>query len=178
MGANYKTSPSGFIYRANRYRISLYSTLHCLISIGAGKSTLVKMLIASRENRATAISFSSPVVGSPKHDQLPTSADVHLYADPATFLEWNPKLYADCEGLDAGEVLPKSVQAKKITRQEAKRLARKAFSSTRVRSLDWANTEKTCTRHFAVTELYPRLLYTFSDVVVFVLRNVKSVFSL
>ncbi|KAF7504590.1 hypothetical protein GJ744_002085 [Endocarpon pusillum] len=141
---------------------------------GAGKSTLVKMLIASCEDRATTMGFPSPVVGSPKNDQLPTSADVHLYADPATFRHWKPKLYADCEGLDAGEVVPKSVQAKKTTRQEVKRLATKTFSSTRVRSLHWANTAKTCTRNFAVTDLYPRLLYTFSDVVVFVLRNAKS----
>jgi len=139
------------------------------------------MLIASREGqpgRATTRPFPSPVVGSPKDDQTPTSADVHLYADPATFFEWEPMLYADCEGLDAGEELPMGAEAKRTTRQEAERLVRKAFSSTRVRRIDWANTDQKCTRQFAVTELYPRLLYTFSDVVVFVLRIAKSLSSL
>ena len=143
------------------------------------------MLIASRECHLgwdTTARFPSPVVGSPKNDQTPTSADVHLYADPATFFQVEPMLYADCEGLDAGEEIPIGAEGKRTARvEDAKRLMRKfthRFSSTRERKIEWANTEEKCTRQFAVTELYPRLLYTFSDVVVFVLRNAKSVLSL
>jgi hypothetical protein len=33
--------------------------------------------------------------------------------------------------------------------------------------------EKQTRREFAVTEMYPRILYAFSDVIVFVLRNAK-----
>lgn len=39
------------------------------------------------------------------------------------------------------------------------------------RDIVWAVTPETKKREYAVTQLYPRLLYTFSDVVVFVLRN-------
>lgn len=38
----------------------------------------------------------------------------------------------------------------------------------------WADTPQTQKREFAVGNLYPRILYTFSDVVVFVLRNPRA----
>lgn len=142
------------------------------------------MLIASREGKlgsAATPTFPSPVVGSSINDQTPTSADVHLYADPATFSHWEPILYADCEGLDAGEETPVGAEAKRTPRQDAKRLVKKVthrFSSTRVRPIEWANTDSKRTRQFAVTELYPRLMYTFSDVVVFVLRNARYIYAL
>lgn len=41
------------------------------------------------------------------------------------------------------------------------------------RDLPWMSGDVKGTRNFAVTNLYPRLLYTFSDVVVFVVRNEK-----
>ena len=52
-----------------------------------------------------------------------------------------------------------------------RRLRKKHHSSQR--EITWANTEEKRSRQFAVTNLYPRLLYTFSDVVVFVLKNAR-----
>lgn len=45
---------------------------------------------------------------------------------------------------------------------------------TSKRSIAWARTPQTRRREHAVSQLYPRVLYTFSDVVVFVLRNPRS----
>lgn len=137
------------------------------------------MLIAAREAKLgpTATPFPSPVVGSSARDQIATSADVHLYADPATFTQWEPILYADCEGLDAGEERPVA-ETSQTPPQDPKSLRSKVtyrFSSTRIRKLEWAQSELERTRQFAVTNLYPRLMYTFADVVVFVLRNARYV---
>jgi hypothetical protein len=110
------------------------------------------MLIASRESRlspATTVKFPSPVVGSSVNDRTPTSADVHLYADPATFSHWEPILYADCEGLDAGEETPVGAESRRKPRQDAKRLVQKVthrFSHTRVRPIEWANKDNERTR--------------------------------
>ncbi|CAO2647539.1 Nn.00g084610.m01.CDS01 [Neocucurbitaria sp. VM-36] len=109
---------------------------------GAGKSTLIKMLIDQQEylHGPREWGYPSPVVGAVTNSNVPTSGDVHLYSDPSTYVSEYPMLFADCEGLEGGENTP----IKKSKRQHA------------------------------VTELYPRLLYTFSDVIVFVLRNPKT----
>lgn len=75
-------------------------------------------------------------------------------------------LYADCEGLDGGENIPRASRSKPRER------TRKNGHSSK-RALAWASTEETQKRGYAVARLYPRLLYIFSDVVVFVLRNSK-----
>lgn len=141
----------------------------------AGKSTLIKMLInhdsqnANYENRSM---FPSPVVGSVVNDALPTSGDVHLYADPATHAEQLPILYADCEGFEGGERTPLGARARRRASTAEPELSRPGNVYTR--SIDWADTEEARQREYAVTRLYPRLLYTFSDCVVFVLRNPKT----
>jgi energy-coupling factor transporter ATP-binding protein EcfA2 len=152
---------------------------------GAGKSTLVKMLIDQQVRRVDPtweLRWPSPVVASPAHDHTPTSADVHLYADPSTCYGKSPMLYADCEGLEGGERLPVSAQhcsamggsrhrteASPIMRHSS--VAKVARGSQRI--IIWANSPQTRKRQYAVSELYPRLLYTFSDAVVFVLRNTR-----
>jgi len=136
----------------------------------AGKSTLIKMLdelSKYRANPSDEFSFPTPVVGL-RGSPTATSVDVHLYADRNTFSTSYPILYADCEGLDAGEELPRA--CRRAHRGETRRYP---ISGGRVRYLDWANTEERSTRSFIVSELYPRLLYIFSDVVVFALRNVQ-----
>lgn len=58
-----------------------------------------------------------------KHDKSPTSGDVHLYADPKTAYTRLPMLYADCEGLQGGEIEPaanKLRRGKKVTKVKAK----------------------------------------------------------
>ena len=127
-------------------------------------------------------SFSSPVVGSTGLD-VPTSGDVHLYSDPQTSMSNNPILYADCEGLEGGEREPLGVRLKK--KDKASNFGRigsfekkvQKAQHTSEREITWANTNAKRSREFAVTHLYPRLLYTFSDVIVFVLRNPRSVTS-
>lgn len=141
-----------------------------------GKSTLIKLLIdhqESRQNSSAPSTYPSPVAGASVNDAVPTSADVHLYADPESYFGQMPMLYADCEGLDAGEEPPMGAWSRRNRGSDRNRLVRK-FANGRVHALEWATTDQTRTRQFAVTELYPRLLYTFSDVVVFVLRNAKT----
>ena len=55
---------------------------------------------------------------------------------------------------------------------------RKCHKLTRIargtqQDVKWAGSPENSKRQYAVTELYPRLLCTFSGVVVFVLRNTK-----
>ena len=137
----------------------------------AGKSTLIKMLIHFHEQN-DKVTSASPVVGSQLQAHMPTSSDVHLYADPATQDEQKPLLYADCEGFEGGEKLPIGAIENRTfgpdTETSFSRLA-----SGRPRDLVWADTEHKRARTYVVKQLYPRILYTFSDVVVFVLRNAK-----
>jgi hypothetical protein len=135
----------------------------------AGKSTLIKMLIdhaQTQSNIASHQTYATPVAGSAIHSRLPTSADVHLYADPKTYCSPTPLFYADAEGLDAGEETPIGAPSRRRSKLHGIRGGSK-------RILAWADTAESRERPFIVSELYPRLLYTFSDVVVFVLRNEK-----
>ncbi len=52
------------------------------------------------------IAYPSPVVGSTKTGTDATSEGVHLYADPEFNDGYTPVLYADCEGMNAGEKPP------------------------------------------------------------------------
>jgi hypothetical protein len=130
--------------------------------------------------------FPSPVAGS-VNVHAPTSGDVHLYADPGTYYTPYPILYADCEGMDGGEKTPIGAQntwgnepgSSKPTfptpspvqsrQAEPRKLQKPAKRSKRV--LKWANSPEKRKREFAVKNLYPRILYAFSDIIVFVLRN-------
>ncbi|KAL9049151.1 MAG: hypothetical protein Q9162_007370 [Coniocarpon cinnabarinum] len=177
---------------------------------GAGKSTLVRMLIEQQENERARRpqeqkQFPYPVVGHVADEHTPTSGDVHLYADPGTYFGHSPMLYADCEGLQGGEKNPVGAMFKENEKKEkteskswldhrsnhdlsneAGRRASKATEEPHKRNrlrrskrndsrrLEWAVNDETRKRGYAVAELYPRLLYTFSDCVVFVIRNVRA----
>ena len=150
----------------------------------------MKMLINHQDmknNQTMKAHFPSPLPGS-VNDNVPVSANVHLYADPDSFFTDTPILYADCEGLEGGESAPKAEAFKLQDRAQEPGTQPKGPLETKVRrrlqkkghrisrSLSWATGDKEKSkREYAVTELYPRLLYTFSDVVVFVLRNSKYV---
>jgi hypothetical protein len=161
--------------------------------LGCGKSTLIKSLIDSQQHLETErVGFQTPVAGS-VNNQAPTSGDVHLYADPGTYHERYPMLYADCEGLDGGEEIPVGAQYQEaaltspdLIQSPGKRSSsmpssghslvpnklRKAHKAAKRKyEVRWAVDSESCKREFAVRHLYPRLLYAFSDVVVFVLRN-------
>ncbi|KAI1374424.1 hypothetical protein F4677DRAFT_447419 [Hypoxylon crocopeplum] len=144
--------------------------------------------------------FPSPVTSS-NNDRVPTTGDVHLYADPTSYHTKLPMLYADCEGLDGGEAIPRGLRhrikeksdlgresgasgsarmgrSSPISRirtpyDEPKKKLRKNRHGNQ-REIVWAVTPETKKREYAVMQLYPRLLYTFSDVVVFVLRNPRA----
>jgi hypothetical protein len=133
-------------------------------------------------------SFPSPIAGSSRAgghngrgeqyraplEHTPTSADVHLYADPASFEKRTPLLYADCEGLDGGENPPVGALERRSSHSTHEISARR-LTPARLRRLAWADTTtKRTTRAYIVKELYPRLLYTLSDVVVFVIRDANS----
>ncbi|EXF82920.1 hypothetical protein CFIO01_01290 [Colletotrichum fioriniae PJ7] len=152
--------------------------------------------------------YPSPVTSS-NNDRLPTTGDVHLYADPMSYNTQAPVLYADCEGLDGGEAVPAGLRHRTKGKEEALGIlndvtnvmgktglgrspkpstasrssgvidtcSKRKFGKSRYasqRDLEWAVTPETKKREYAVTQLYPRLLYTFSDVVVFVLRNPRA----
>lgn len=148
---------------------------------GAGKSTLIKMLIdqQQREYHTGDSVLPSPVAGSLANGSVPTSGDVHLYSDPRSYAAEYPMLYADCEGLEGGENTPMATQYRQNassthpSKDRSKR--RKVSKNTHCtqRDIKWANSPDKQKRQYAVEELYPRLLYTFSDVIVFVLRNPK-----
>lgn len=128
---------------------------------------MIKLLIDRQDLTSPGESrYYSPVTSS-NHDRIPTTGDVHLYGDPATLYTPTPLLLCDCEGLSGGETLPKQLR----NRSEA--LAN-GYRSSAQRKIAWAKTPNTRKREYAVAQLYPRILYTFSDVVVFVLRNPRA----
>lgn len=133
---------------------------------GHGKSTLIKLLIDLHIDSNQT--FCTPVIGAPGVTD-PTSEDVHLYSDPVTVASEAPVLFADCEGLLGGEREPISSKLKRTLQKSAKLATLPPPVSER--ELAWADNHSLRSRQFAVTNLYPRLLYTFSDVIVFVLKN-------
>lgn len=145
---------------------------------GAGKSSLIRLLIELYA--PDGVKTQVPVVGSNLHQDVPTSGDVHLYADPKTFEDEFPILHADCEGLDGGEREPMGAKARnkrdakdKRTRSFVKHIRKQHHTSER--EILWAKTDQTRSRDYHVRHLYPRLLYTFSDVIVFVMKNPRVI---
>ncbi|KAK6351889.1 hypothetical protein TWF718_005033 [Orbilia javanica] len=156
---------------------------------GAGKSALIKALIDIHQSNPPQM---TPVVASTIYDEaLPTSGDVHLFCDPRTHESENPILFADCEGHDGGNRVP---QGSRTARWERRRMEwdrllqggvihnaqaqlRNHFKAGKPtdKNILWADDENKRSRDFIVKEFYPRILSTFSDVVVFVLRNPRKI---
>lgn len=122
-------------------------------------------MLIDRERARTGNSneLSYPVPGL-VGDNVPTTGNVHLYADPGTSLTQKPMLYADCEGMAGGEKPPRGLTTR---HGQLKNMLR--------RKISWADIAKRQSREYAVGTLFPRILYTFSDVVVFTLREVRYV---
>lgn len=118
----------------------------------------------------------TPVPGSRANEGTATSEGVHLYADPEHLEVMMPILYADCEGLNAGEKVPFAAEESAPSRKDAsgQRRVLKKFPG-RSLPIQWTkpNDPVRGTREFAVGNLYPRFLYTFSDAIVFVQKNPK-----
>ncbi|KAJ3572874.1 hypothetical protein NPX13_g4903 [Xylaria arbuscula] len=140
---------------------------------GAGKSTLIKLLIDRQDLVSPQGSkYYSPVTSS-NQDRIATTGDVHLYADPSTLHATSPLLFVDCEGLSGGEAAPKQLRQAQdpAASYSSSNYTRRYAASRRI---EWAQSPQTQKREFAVSQLYPRILYIFSDVVCFVLRNPRS----
>jgi hypothetical protein len=151
---------------------------------GAGKSTLIRMVLekpwrtsAIRGTQTTSNGPHAPIVGMP-HATVPTSGDVHLYRDQSEELDniARPLFYADCEGFHGGEVAPPgSFAVQKELNQTG--LARTVFNNwfqyvvgrVRKRTVNFTSDhDQGRPRDAAVRKIFPRLLYNFSDVVIFV----------
>lgn len=114
-------------------------------------------------------SIETPVVGSLEQLDTPTSSDVHLFPDPSTASDTRPCLYADCEGLDGGNKDPVAISAEKMGRDAHRRRQK---IKGKIVKLKWAG-EQQCSRGWMVKNFYPRILFTFSDVVCYVTRNFR-----
>ncbi|KAK3115116.1 hypothetical protein LTR53_005893, partial [Teratosphaeriaceae sp. CCFEE 6253] len=75
---------------------------------------------------------------------------------------------------EGGERTPLGARSRRRARSDPAKDDSSRPGNIHTRPIEWANTEETRQREYAVTALYPRLLYTFSDCVVFVLRNPKT----
>ncbi|KAI1264025.1 hypothetical protein F5Y18DRAFT_418041 [Xylariaceae sp. FL1019] len=147
---------------------------------GAGKSSLIRLLLGIR-NRDDA-PLAAPVIGRGNVD-VPTSADVHLFLDPASEYQ-RPILFADCEGFEGGERETVSQSTSSSSRLPVSSSNEVVPPLSRIlhftkRALRWASRdsrdyEKTSKRQYAVSEMYPRIFHAFSDVVVFVLNNPRT----
>ena len=123
-----------------------------------------------------------------RNDDAPTSGDVHLYRDPAPEQKdfESPLFYADCEGFYGGQVAPigsKATQQAKILETPGDlsqfSIPRKAISSFwkgpgSKFQIEWQDKGLGLRRDTAVSQLFPRLLYTFSDVVVYVMNTAMA----
>jgi hypothetical protein len=116
--------------------------------------------------------IQTPVVGNSLSSNTPTSSDVHLYEDPWTKDLERPFFHADCEGIDGGNVTP---VAGSVVARGMKKLEK--FGKIRRRRLrrlplSWPD-GKQKNRQWMVKEFYLRILFTFSEVVVFVTKNFR-----
>lgn len=134
------------------------------------------MLVSLKEHKLPVYAdspFESPVVGSMKHDKSPTSGDVHLYADPETAYTRLPMLFADCEGLQGGETEPAANKLRQKSKNTPTQGRSRLFKGQQREVVIAKSNSEAKNREWFVKRVYPRLLYTFSDVIVFVLRNTR-----
>lgn len=141
---------------------------------GVGKNSLINLLV---DPHLTGYEAWLTLVGGGTGVIDLTSEDVHLYADPITAITEAPIFFADCEGLSGGEREPMSAKVRwqLMNTSSANTHLPQPISE---RELGWTDMNSLRSREFAVTDLYPRLLYTFSDVIIFVLKNLRSVIML
>jgi hypothetical protein len=111
------------------------------------------------DNRGSEIgSIEAPIIGSDA--TTPTSSDVHLFHGRSTSDPDRPLFYIDCEGMRGGN---NPTTTEKIHRKP------------RIRPLhdyeiDYLSPDK-CSKSWMVNNLYPRILFTFSDVVIYVTKE-------
>lgn len=141
------------------------------------------------QDSESAVKAAAPVVGQ-RGSKSATSANVHLYLDPKTADDTKPLLFADWEGMEGST----STVSEQSRRKSAHTLIKKipaalpevkgSAESSRPgslmakvkssRNLVWAKGVKR-KRQYAVAEMFPRIFYAFSDVIVFVNNEPKYV---
>jgi len=113
-------------------------------------------------------STTTPVIGI--QPDAPTSGDVHLFPDHRTYNEERPIYYADCEGFSGGKGVP---IGSSVWQEVRKTRHHQHGVKTAVHEMSTKYSEKG--RDWVVKTLYPKALFTFSDVVVLVTRNFRLV---
>ncbi|KAF3160773.1 hypothetical protein TWF788_002869 [Orbilia oligospora] len=124
---------------------------------GAGKSFLIRYLIhlSETDNETAWEDIQSPITAEPTSFR-PTTGEINLYADPSTIGTSTPLLLVDCEGIDGSAAsLASDYQMKWHNLKE--KFNQKVYYLGR--QID---------RTEVVEDIYPRLLYIFSDVVCYV----------
>ncbi|UKZ82727.1 hypothetical protein TrVFT333_010523 [Trichoderma virens FT-333] len=82
------------------------------------------------------------------------------------------------EGMSGGERLPRALETLEAQFQEAAENIMKVRNKIKGKlnkTISWANDPEKRSREFAVKHLFPRILYTFSDVIVFIFREMRTV---
>ena len=121
--------------------------------------------IKNTDSKTPLEHLTTPVMGSATGTR-PTSGDVHLFADPSTYYDRRPCFYADCEGFGGGNDPPST----SLNPQPAA-----TIWATR-RNIQWASVDQR-TRQWMVENLYPRIIFTFSDTICFVTKNIRWVWN-
>jgi hypothetical protein len=125
----------------------------------------------------------------PRSSQTFANINVQIYSDPRMASTSTPVLYAECEEYDTWPLSP-STQRRNLSPRSPRSPAspgsarplhsaqgspREARSNKSAAAseyeIKWANTQAKQSLEYMTKQLYPRLLYAFSDVVVIVLRD-------
>jgi hypothetical protein len=93
--------------------------------------------------------------------------------EPRNAVSETPLSFADCEGLLGGERMPISAKLRQSAKDSGKSTSLPTLISKR--ELAWADSISLRSRQYAVTNMYLRLLYTFSDVIVFLWKASRYV---
>lgn len=145
---------------------------------------MIKLLINLDSDKADENNqlYNGPVIGR-SDSSVPTSADVHLYLSPGSTRADHVILCADCEGFEGAERNPVAVSSVISPAHRSgyenspstKRHLHKIAQGTK-RALKWASREqkdfeRVSKRGYTVAQMYPRIFYAFSDVIVWVLET-------
>ncbi|KAI8649356.1 hypothetical protein NCS56_01483700 [Fusarium sp. Ph1] len=142
---------------------------------GSGKSTLINLL-SKFSDPLSANHFKTPAVGDSGCLQS-ASSNVHLYVDPRTFRTRSPLLYAECEGMD-GDEIPAEMKKPLAGALASNDPLPHASQIPEPGSQDiiWSKMPRhtgTWTRKEITRILFPKILYVFSDVVVFPFSRIR-----
>ncbi|KAI8712039.1 RING-type domain-containing protein [Fusarium sp. LHS14.1] len=164
---------------ADSFKITTAAICPALVSFvgttGSGKSALISLLSKFYSHFSTN-HFKTPDVGESESRQ-PTSSNVHLYADPQTYRNDNPILYAECEGIDEDETYAEMKNPLAGGSSSSPTLPHTSrIPQLRSQNIIWSKMPRNAgawTRKEITRILFPRILYIFSDVVVFSFSRIR-----